>query len=62
MTEQDAEMLRNLYAAVVMHALIGRGRLANGADETIVAAFDIANKMTKEATEQRPNCDGTNAE
>ena len=62
MTEQDAEMLRNLYAGLVMHALIGRGRLGGGADETIAEAFHIANKMVTEATEQRPNSDGTNHE
>ena len=59
MSEHDREMLRNLYAAVVMHALIGRGRLGNGAEETIVEAFTIADKMADEATEHRPNSEGT---
>ena len=62
MTENETEMLRNLYAAVVMHALIGRGRLGNGADETIVEAFTIADKMVNEATELRRNSDGTYSE
>lgn len=62
MTEHEAEMLRNLYAGLVMHALIGRGRLGNGADETVVESFNIADKMVQQATEHRPNCDGTNAE
>lgn len=59
MTEHDTEMLRNFYAAVVMHALIGRGRFV---DLAVQEAFHVADKMIIEATEHRPNTDGTNHE
>jgi hypothetical protein len=59
MTEHDAEMLRNFYAGIVMHALIGRGRFI---DMAVKEAFHTADQMLIEATEHRPNSDGTNHE
>jgi hypothetical protein len=53
------EELRNLYAAVVMHALIGRGNLGNGAEATAELSFEIAEYMIKVA---RRNSDGTYSE
>ena len=53
------EDLRNLYAAVVMHALIGRGNLGNGAEATAELSFEIAEYMIKVA---RRNSDGTYSE
>jgi hypothetical protein len=53
--------LRNLYAAFIMHALIGRGQ-RSWAHETVANAFEVADKMVNKAKEYRRNSDGTYSE
>ena len=55
------EELRNLYAAFIMHALIGRGR-PSWSHETVDNAFKTADVMVNKAKEYRRNSDGTRSE